>query len=113
VREQLVATSILLASACASQQPRGTASASASENSAAGAATRERAAGGATFDQTFESQRITFHVTCSNASSINDVTIVPAGLEIDNSPITREVEGSVVGAEVADFDANGSPEIYV
>jgi hypothetical protein len=65
------------------------------------------------FDQVLELQGITFHVTCPNASSINEVSIVPAGLEIDNSPIVREVDGSVVGAEVADLDANGSPEIYV
>ena len=110
----LVATSFLLASACASKQPGATASESAPETSSGtGVAAADQAAAGATFDKTLELQGITFHVTCPNASSINEVTIVPAGLAIDNSPITHGVEGTVVGAEVADLDANGSPEIYV
>lgn len=109
----LVATSFILASACASKQPGATGSESAPETSATGVAATDRVASGASFDKTLELQGISFHVTCPNASSINDVTIVPAGLAIDNSPISREVEGAVVGAEVADLDANGSPEIYV
>ncbi len=32
---------------------------------------------------------------------------------IDNSPVTKEADGRVVGAEVADLDVGGSPEIYV
>jgi hypothetical protein len=109
----LVAISILLVSACAPDQPGGAVSDSAPETSAVAAATVEPAAPAGAFDQTLELQGITFRVTCPNASSINEATIVPAGLEIDNSPITREVDGSVIGAEVADLDANGSPEVYV
>ena len=41
------------------------------------------------------------------------LTIVPAGLEIDNSPIVRTIDGTVTGAEVGDINADGSPEIYV
>jgi hypothetical protein len=52
-------------------------------------------------------------VTSPNDSSINKLTIVPFGLEIDNSTITREIDGTVTGAEVADLNADGSPEIYV
>jgi len=52
-------------------------------------------------------------VTCPNDSSLNKVTIKPAGLEIDNSPVVREADGTVVGAEVADLNVDGSPEIYV
>lgn len=56
---------------------------------------------------------ITFHVTSPNSGSINEVTITPSGLEIDNSPVTVEVDGTVTGAEVADLNNDGSPEIYV
>jgi len=65
------------------------------------------------FEQTLSLQGITFKVTCPNASSINTLTIEPSGLEIDNSPISREVDGTVTGAEVEDLNADGSPEIYV
>jgi hypothetical protein len=56
---------------------------------------------------------ITFHVTSPNSGSINLVTITPSGLEIDNAPIEVEADGTVTGAEVADLNADGSPEIYV
>ncbi len=41
------------------------------------------------------------------------VTITPSGLEIDNSPLTRPIEGRVKDAEIADLDVDQSPEIYV
>jgi hypothetical protein len=65
------------------------------------------------FDRTLERQGIRFRVTSANDSSVNTLRIVPAGLEIDNAPIEREIDGTVTGAEVADLNADGSPEIYV
>lgn len=65
------------------------------------------------FDQVLNLQGISFHVTCPNEGSINRLTIVPSGLAIDNSVIEREIQGTVTGAEVADINADGSPEIYV
>ncbi len=65
------------------------------------------------FDQTLELQGIRFHVTCANEGSLNTLRIVPAGLEIDNTPIERTIDGTVTGAEAADLDVDGSPEIYV
>jgi Periplasmic lysozyme inhibitor of I-type lysozyme len=65
------------------------------------------------FSRVLELQGIRFTVTCKNEGSINTLHIVPAGLEIDNSPIVREIEGTVAGAEVADLNLDGSPEIYV
>jgi hypothetical protein len=56
---------------------------------------------------------ITFHVTSANSGSINEVTITPSGLEIDNSPVTVEVDGTITGAEVGDLNVDGSPEIYI
>jgi hypothetical protein len=65
------------------------------------------------FQRTLTLQGVTFTITCDNDSSINQLSIVPAGLELDNTAITQDVDGTVVGAEVADLDANGSPELYV
>jgi hypothetical protein len=65
------------------------------------------------FDQTLGLQGIKFYVTCPNNSSINTVKIVPTGLTIDNATIDQEIDGTVVGAEVADLNADGFPEIYV
>ncbi len=65
------------------------------------------------FDQKCELQGITFHITCANEGSVNHLRILPSGLTLDNKPIEVEVDGSVTGAEVADLNADGSPEIYV
>lgn len=65
------------------------------------------------FDRALELQGIRFVVTCANEGSQNTLRIVPAGLEIDNSPIVRTIDGIVTGAEVADLNMDGSPEIYV
>jgi Periplasmic lysozyme inhibitor of I-type lysozyme len=67
----------------------------------------------AVFDRTLELQGIRFHVTSAEEGSINTLRIVPSGLEIDNSPIERSINGTVTGAEVADLNVDGSPEIYV
>ena len=65
------------------------------------------------FDQSFKLQGVGFRVTSANAGSINELKIVPSGLKADNAPIVRSIDGQVVGAEVADLDADGSPEIYI
>jgi hypothetical protein len=65
------------------------------------------------FDRTLELQGIRFHVSSANDGSINTLHIVPSGLAIDNAPIVRTIDGTVTGAEVADLNADGSPEIYV
>jgi len=60
-----------------------------------------------------ELQGISFHVTCPNQGSLNQLEIVPAGLKVDNTVIKREIDGTVTGAEVADLNGDGSPEIYI
>ena len=64
-------------------------------------------------DQTLALRGISFRVTSANGGSVNELKIVPNGLTIDNGPILRAIEGQVTRAEVADLDANGSPEVYV
>ena len=73
----------------------------------------EASADAAAFDAILELQGIQFHVSSANTGSLNTLQIVPSGLEIDNSPIVREIAGVVTGAEVADLNSDGSPEIYV
>jgi hypothetical protein len=65
------------------------------------------------FDRTLALQGISFRVRAANDSSINTLEIVPSGLQTDNSTITQQIDGQVTGAEVADLNADGSPEIYV
>lgn len=68
---------------------------------------------GVSFDRTLELQGIRFRVTSADENSVNTLHIVPSGLEVDNSPIMRTIDGTITGAEVADLNADGSPEIYV
>ena len=63
------------------------------------------------FDQTLSLQGITFHVRSTNAGSLNKLRIEPGGLTGDNTVIEQEIEGTVTMAEVADLDADGSPEV--
>lgn len=65
------------------------------------------------FDQTLQLQGIRFRATSSNSGSINELKIVPSGLAIDNTPIVRSIDGQITRAEVADLNADGSPELYV
>lgn len=68
---------------------------------------------GTPFRQTFELQGIAFEVSATNDGSINQLKITPTGLADDNAAVEAEIDGSVTGAEVADLDSNGFPEIYV
>ena len=65
------------------------------------------------FEQKLSLQGISFEVSCPNQGSINQLTIKPSGLEIDNSVIQKEVDGTVTGAETSDLNGDGSPEIIV
>jgi hypothetical protein len=73
----------------------------------------EAASPGAAFDRKLKLLGITFHVSSPNAASGNKLIITPAGLQADNKPISRPVDGIVIGAEVADLNADQSPEIYI
>lgn len=65
------------------------------------------------YDETVELFGISFHVTSTSDGSSAAVSIAPSGLEIDNRPMLRKVDGAIVRAEVADLNADQSPEIYV
>ncbi len=72
-----------------------------------------RAPNAKAFDERLSLLGISFHVTSAHSASGNSVEIQPAGLKIDNSKISWPVEGIVTRAEVADINADGSPEVYV
>ncbi|WLH36405.1 hypothetical protein PSH79_03690 [Pseudomonas sp. FP2196] len=65
------------------------------------------------FDQNLALQGIDFHVKADQVDGKPTLRIEPKGLEIDNSTITRPLNGNIVRAEVADLNNDGSPEIYV
>lgn len=66
-----------------------------------------------TFERTLEWQGFSFRVSSPNDSSLSTVTVAASGLAAPVEPLTREVDGTVVGAAVADLDSNGLPEVYV
>ena len=76
-------------------------------------ATEPLPANRASFAQTLALQGIRFQVTSTDNGSINTLQITPSGLKIDNSPIVRTIDGTITGAEAADLNSDGSPEIYV
>ena len=54
-----------------------------------------------------------FTLQATSGSSLNELTLAPIGLSIDNSSQVLELDGTAYLAELADLDANGWPEVYV
>lgn len=65
------------------------------------------------FSKVLKLQGIGFNITATRNNGMSEVTISPFGLEIDNRPVTHQVEGSITDAEIEDLNADGSPEILV
>lgn len=68
-------------------------------------------AGGTGFSETLELQGITFEVSWD--SEDQELVVAPQGLELPDQTWRQQVAGTVTGAEVADLDANGFPEVYI
>lgn len=68
---------------------------------------------GAAFNRTLKLQGISFQVQSSGEGSQQKLTITTSGAKPPIKPIRQSVNGQVVGAEVADLNGNGLPEIYV
>ena len=58
-------------------------------------------------------QGVTFYVSSANQGSINKLTMLIDGLKSKTTPIEKEIDGTVTGAEIADLNSDGSPEIYI
>jgi hypothetical protein len=65
------------------------------------------------FNKNLTLQGMSFHVTCANQGSENTLRIAPSGTGHAPRVIEQKIDGTVVGAEIADLDGNGTPEIYV
>jgi hypothetical protein len=65
------------------------------------------------FSQRLELQGYAFEVSVQAQGSTRQLTIVPQGLSEQRGPTVVNIEGEVTGAEIADLDANGFPELYV
>lgn len=65
------------------------------------------------FKKNLELQGFSFVIEATNEGSINQLKITPTGLTEDSKPAESEIEGTVSGAEIADLDGNGFPEVYV
>ena len=62
------------------------------------------------FSRTLSLQNISFKVTALK----DHLTIQPAGYEIDNAVVSKEIEGmSVTNAEIEDLNSDGYPEILI
>jgi len=67
-----------------------------------------------TFNKVLQLQGIEFNVSAiRNNNGIIELTVSTSGLETDNSKQKQTVEGNVVGAEVADLNSDGSPELLI
>ena len=106
---QIGAAACLLFAACGTAPPSAPPPTAGKAEPAASAAKPAQAA----FDQTFELQGITFKVACAIAGATNKLTITPTGLQADNTPMTKDIDGTVTAADIGDINADGSPEIYV
>lgn len=65
------------------------------------------------FQKTLTLQNITFDIKTSGEGSMQQLSIQPTGLEIDNEEIALEIDGQVVNAEIEDLNSDGSPEILI
>ncbi len=62
---------------------------------------------------TLRQDSLGFHLATSGTGSITRLRVSPSGLTEVNEVVEEELDGTAHGAELADLDANGWPEIYV
>ncbi|MDQ7990652.1 MAG: hypothetical protein REI09_13540 [Candidatus Dactylopiibacterium sp.] len=79
----------------------------------AAAASTPAMAAEAGFERTLSRQGITFYVSTQGVGATRRLRIAPRGLEVDNRPVERLIEGRVTDAVIEDLNADGSPEVYV
>ena len=80
---------------------------------AAGLLTGSIAVAAPGFSQRLELQGYAFEVSVQADGSTSQLMIVLHGLSQQHGPTIVKIEGTVTGAEIADLDANGFPELYV
>jgi hypothetical protein len=112
-RHLIAALALLPLIAACSRQPESPAAPATPEPAPTVQSESETEPAEASFAQVLELQGVTFNVVSPNAAASNTVTVSTTGLEVDNSAWSQEVDGIVTGAEVADLNVDGSPEVYV
>lgn len=65
------------------------------------------------FEKKLKLQGISFSVIGTANKTGTHLSIRPEGLKVDNKAIERSIDGEIIDAEVADLNADGSPEIYI
>ena len=113
LRHLIVVIALLPLIVACSKQQEAPASPATGEPATTAQATSEVETVEISYAQVLQLQGVTFNVISPNATASNTVTVSTAGLEIDNSAWSQEVDGVVTGAEVADLNVDGSPEVYV
>ncbi|MCD6597331.1 MAG: PliI family lysozyme inhibitor of I-type lysozyme, partial [Bacteroidales bacterium] len=65
------------------------------------------------FQKTLSLQGILFFISSTGEGSIQQLSIKPNGLKIDNSKISMEIDGYITNAEIEDLNSDGYPEILI
>lgn len=65
------------------------------------------------FSKTLKSGKVSFQVYSKNEEGSNRLKIRTEGFEIINDSFSHTINGKVTGAEVADLNKDGFPELYV
>lgn len=65
------------------------------------------------FQQRLSLLGVTFSVSCPNKGSANTLRVVPSGKIAIKKPIATKIDGIVTGAEIADLNGDGWPELVV
>lgn len=67
----------------------------------------------AAFKSNLSLQGISFEISSPNHNTDNTVFVTPKGLKGDHLPSSMVIDGKVTGAEIADLNRDGFPEIYI
>lgn len=67
----------------------------------------------APFSECLVGDKFDIRVTSPNAATGNTLTLTPSGLQTDNSPAERPLDGSAMRAQLVDIDGDGAPEVAV
>ncbi|RZT96380.1 PliI/PliC-like inhibitor of I-type lysozyme [Ancylomarina subtilis] len=65
------------------------------------------------FSKFLELQGVAFRISSVQNDSCRMLSIVPLGLELDNSVENIEIDGRVIDAEIEDLNSDGSPEVLI
>jgi hypothetical protein len=113
IRHLIISMGLLPVLGACGQRPEPPASPPRAEAAPPQQSETEAEAVAASFASELELQGVSFSVACANGRGTNTVTISTKGLAEDNSTWSQEIDGIVTNAEVADLNADSSPEIYV